>query len=211
VSLALGLYFATSTLSTGGLRGIPETSDDAVFMMVGLYAALGIPFMGLAMGDVARLLLKISRKAQSSSVVMESVLNPIMDPIQQTRARRLLEEVKTLQELSLIDPTHPWGDFFDSSFQSNVMVSHETMLNSAAAVHLSKTDFLIFELLHTKAAELDTLLVILEKFKQLRQLSVPDTDVTVADIVSSSLNQTDPAKLPYFHLLPIKGNRPASS
>lgn len=50
---ATGLYFAVSSLSTGGLVALPPDSDNAYYGLLGLYAAFGIPLMALAMGTLA--------------------------------------------------------------------------------------------------------------------------------------------------------------
>ena len=47
-----GLYFAISSMSTGGLKPIPIDAEDADYFVVGLFSALGVPLMGLAMGVI---------------------------------------------------------------------------------------------------------------------------------------------------------------
>lgn len=47
------MYFSFTSLSTGGNHGIPIDSPDYVFFTVGLFAAFGIPVMGMAMGTIA--------------------------------------------------------------------------------------------------------------------------------------------------------------
>lgn len=50
------LYFAVSSLSTGGLVAIPADSPDSDYAFVAMMAATGVPLMGLAMGHAASLL-----------------------------------------------------------------------------------------------------------------------------------------------------------
>ena len=57
-----GLYFAVSSLSTGGLLGIPEDSDELCFFIVGCFCCTGIPFMGMALSSVTALLLEDSKQ-----------------------------------------------------------------------------------------------------------------------------------------------------
>jgi hypothetical protein len=51
-----GLYYAVSTLSTGGLWAVPQDSPDYVYVVTGVFAATGIPLMGLAMASLASLM-----------------------------------------------------------------------------------------------------------------------------------------------------------
>lgn len=51
-----GLYFALSSLSTGGMWSIPLLSKDYVYACVGLYTCFGVPIMGMAMGNIATLM-----------------------------------------------------------------------------------------------------------------------------------------------------------
>ena len=51
-----GLYFAVSSLSTGGLLGIPADAPDLCFLFVGLYCCTGIPVMGMGIAAVGAML-----------------------------------------------------------------------------------------------------------------------------------------------------------
>jgi hypothetical protein len=53
-----GVYFAISAMSTGGLQGIPDTSPDYAFFIVGLFACTGVPLMGMAVSNLATLILQ---------------------------------------------------------------------------------------------------------------------------------------------------------
>jgi hypothetical protein len=57
-SMIDGLYFSISSMSTGGLWGIPYSSPDYVFALVGLFASIGVPVMGMAMGNTAALIVE---------------------------------------------------------------------------------------------------------------------------------------------------------
>lgn len=56
-SFTSGLYFAVSSLSTGGLNSIPLHSPSWQYVVVGLYACTGIPVMGIAVGELARIII----------------------------------------------------------------------------------------------------------------------------------------------------------
>lgn len=47
------LYFAVSTLSTGGLYALPDDSPAWSYGLTGMYAAFGIPLMAIAMATLA--------------------------------------------------------------------------------------------------------------------------------------------------------------
>lgn len=47
------LYFAVSSLSTGGLYALPTDSESWKYSMTGFYAAVGVPVGGLAMATIA--------------------------------------------------------------------------------------------------------------------------------------------------------------
>jgi hypothetical protein len=51
------LYFAVSSLSTGGLLALPNDSPSWYFGLVAVLAAVGVPVMGIAMGQIASLLI----------------------------------------------------------------------------------------------------------------------------------------------------------
>ena len=48
-----GLYFAVSSLSTGGHYSLPGDSEDWEYGLAGIFAALGVPIMGIAMATLA--------------------------------------------------------------------------------------------------------------------------------------------------------------
>lgn len=49
-----GLYFAVSSLSTGGLMALdPTKTDNTMYFFTGVYAAFGVPLMALAMAKIA--------------------------------------------------------------------------------------------------------------------------------------------------------------
>jgi hypothetical protein len=57
-SLVDGCYFSLSTMSTGGLWGIPESAVSGDFIVVGFFAWLGVPLMGMAMANIAMLIME---------------------------------------------------------------------------------------------------------------------------------------------------------
>jgi hypothetical protein len=56
-----GLYFSLSSMSTGGLYSFPEDSSALVYVLCGLYAALGVPLMALAVTNIAQLFVEAHR------------------------------------------------------------------------------------------------------------------------------------------------------
>lgn len=60
-SLVDGVYFSLSSMSTGGLYSFPEESPDEVYVLAGLYAALGVPLMALAVANIATLFVEAHR------------------------------------------------------------------------------------------------------------------------------------------------------
>ena len=52
-SFVNAFYFAISSLSTGGHFALPSGQEDWVYAITGVYAALGIPVMALAMATMA--------------------------------------------------------------------------------------------------------------------------------------------------------------
>lgn len=48
-----GLYFAVSSLSTGGHYSLPSDADEWEYGLTGIYCALGVPLMGIAMATLA--------------------------------------------------------------------------------------------------------------------------------------------------------------
>ncbi len=83
-----GLYFSTSSLSTGGLVALPSDADDWTYGMLGLYGALGIPLMALAMGTLAGFFINVGD--------IEDTYNDMKQPVTD-------EELEILQDLDLVD------------------------------------------------------------------------------------------------------------
>ena len=48
-TFAQGLLFSISSMSTGGLKSLPEDAPDWEWFVVGFFAATGVPLMGMAM------------------------------------------------------------------------------------------------------------------------------------------------------------------
>lgn len=75
-----GLYFALSSLSTGGMWSVPLYSKDFVYGCVGIYTCLGVPIMGMAMGNIATLMFE-SRQASTLSTSAYQPHLPTNNPI----------------------------------------------------------------------------------------------------------------------------------
>jgi len=82
-----GLYFATSTLSTGGHYSIPPSTDWA-YALIGAYGAVGIPLMAKAMGSLASLLVDTGDLEGMRSLLREPVAP---------------EEIEAMREIGLED------------------------------------------------------------------------------------------------------------
>lgn len=67
-SMVDGVYFAVSSLSTGGLLGVPHTSNDHVWATVGIFAALGVPIMAMAVGNVASLMFEAKKQQEQLEI-----------------------------------------------------------------------------------------------------------------------------------------------
>lgn len=111
-SFCSGLYFSVSSLSTGGLYGIPETSPDWMFAFVGAYACTGVPVMGMAMGDIAGLMFESNEKARINAAIKSSsgthlLENKIMEALDLDEGDRTLDKheflLATLVRLHIID------------------------------------------------------------------------------------------------------------
>ena len=73
-NFAEGLIFSVTSMSTGGLRGLPTDAPDWEWFVVGAFAATGVPLMGLAMGTIAQALMD-----HDSLEDVEGVLNMPVD------------------------------------------------------------------------------------------------------------------------------------
>ena len=82
------LYFAVSSLSTGGLYALPANSPDWYYGLTGFYSALGVPLMGIAMGTFASFFIDTG----SIDSTIEAIREPV-DP----------EEVGMLTEFCIAD------------------------------------------------------------------------------------------------------------
>lgn len=66
-----GIYFAVSSLSTGGLWAVPLSSDDYVWAAVGLYSAIGVPIMVMAVGNIAALIFEARHESQRAKGIKQ--------------------------------------------------------------------------------------------------------------------------------------------
>jgi hypothetical protein len=81
-SFVNALYFAVSSLSTGGLYALPH-QPDWVYGITGVYAALGVPVMAMAMGTLASFFI------HSNSI--EDTLEQIREPVDETEVQMLTD------------------------------------------------------------------------------------------------------------------------
>lgn len=83
------LYFAISTLSTGGLFAQTPGRPEWVYGMTGFYAALGVPIMALAMATLASFIIK-------PGGTIEDTLELVKEPVTE-------KEVDMLTEFGIAD------------------------------------------------------------------------------------------------------------
>jgi hypothetical protein len=88
-SFVNALYFAISTLSTGGLFAQTPGRPEWVYGMTGLYAAFGVPIMALAMATLASFIIK-------PGGTIEDTLELVKEPVSE-------KEVKMLTEFGIAD------------------------------------------------------------------------------------------------------------
>ena len=84
-----GLYFAVSSMSTGGLQALdPALTSETQYFFTGVFAGLGVPLMGVAMGTLA------------GFFISTGDINTTMDQIREDITK---EEVDMLIDLGLAD------------------------------------------------------------------------------------------------------------
>lgn len=82
------LYFAVSSLSTGGHYSLPGGNREWVYGLTGLYCAIGIPVMGIAMATIASFFINVGS--------IDDTLNDIKKPVTKL-------EIDMLTEFGLAD------------------------------------------------------------------------------------------------------------
>mmetsp|Transcript_12749 Transcript_12749/g.20758 ORF Transcript_12749/g.20758 Transcript_12749/m.20758 type:complete len:502 (+) Transcript_12749:85-1590(+) len=82
------LYFAVSSLSTGGHYSLPAGNKEWIYGLTGLYCAFGVPLMGVAMATIASFFINVGS--------IEDTLKDMKKPISQ-------EEVDMMTEFGLAD------------------------------------------------------------------------------------------------------------
>ena len=87
-SFAQAQYFAISSLSTGGLWGLPSDAPDFVFGLTGFFACFGVPIMGIAMTKVAKMFVSTGDVEDLKATLAQTVTE---------------EEIMTLNALGLED------------------------------------------------------------------------------------------------------------
>lgn len=85
-----GLYFAIASCSTGGHWSIPEehSHKDWLYFITGVFSAIGVPLMGIAMGSIAGFLVSSGDVDHAKDAICAAVTK---------------EELDMLQEYNLID------------------------------------------------------------------------------------------------------------
>ena len=77
------LYFSVSSLSTGGHYSLPTDSPDWYYGLTGLFAAFGVPVMGVAMATLASFFIDTGSIQETmenvKKVVTEQELNMLVD------------------------------------------------------------------------------------------------------------------------------------
>jgi hypothetical protein len=86
--LVNSLYFAVSSLSTGGHYSLPGGNREWVYGLTGLYCAFGVPLMGVAMATIASFFINVGS--------IEDALQDMKKPISK-------EEIDMLTEFGLAD------------------------------------------------------------------------------------------------------------
>jgi hypothetical protein len=105
-----GLYFSVSSLSTAGMVNIPSDSPDWAYAIIGLFAATGIPVMGIVMGRIAAYIVKKNHDmrltraiAAKSSVLERNVIDALaIDDTQKSLTKHEFL-VLTLVRVGLVD------------------------------------------------------------------------------------------------------------
>lgn len=82
------LYFAVSSLSTGGHYSLPADNREWVYGLTGLYCAFGVPLMGIAMATLASFFIDVGS--------IEEALHEIKAPVSEV-------EIDMLTEFGLAD------------------------------------------------------------------------------------------------------------
>jgi hypothetical protein len=82
------LYFAVSSLSTGGHYSLPGGNREWVYGLTGLYCAFGVPLMGVAMATIASFFINVGS--------IDDALQDMKKPISK-------EEIDMLTEFGLAD------------------------------------------------------------------------------------------------------------
>jgi hypothetical protein len=74
-----GLYFAVSSLSTGGHYSIPGNAEDWEYALIGVFAAVGVPVMGVAMATLASFFIDVDSIEDLMMKVKELVTEKEID------------------------------------------------------------------------------------------------------------------------------------
>ncbi len=72
-------YFAVSSMSTGGLWALPPESEDWKYGLVGFYAAVGCPLMGLAMATAASFFIQTEDPEETTAKILQPVTQEEID------------------------------------------------------------------------------------------------------------------------------------
>jgi heme exporter protein D len=91
-------YFSLSSLSTGGLWGIPQDSPSYYFLIVGLFAAFGVPLMAMAMANLAALIVqhraigKLLQQQKFGSIQLDENEKLLIDLFQNDHSRKYIDK-----------------------------------------------------------------------------------------------------------------------
>ena len=106
-----GLYFAVSSMSTGGLKPIPRDAEDADYFVVGLFSAIGVPLMGLAMGTIGQSLMGHDTMEDVEAVLNSPISKVELDDMKAIHGIGFEREINKHEYLKSSEPKLPYNRY----------------------------------------------------------------------------------------------------
>jgi len=136
-----GLYFSTSSMSTCGLVAIPVNSPNWLYVLVGIFSCAGVPIMGMAMGNVASIIVDMNRT--------EKLHTYLRDELNE-------EEYNILTRLQ------------ESNFTGDAQIKRQKSMDATNVQKpMTLHEYLLFSLIRCDVVSIETISIIAEHFKAL--------------------------------------------
>ena len=162
-----GFYFSVTTMATAGLYGIPKDSPNFLFLLVGLFTAVGVPTMAMAVSNIGLLIMEARAEARVEAIINQEVQitrNELVDILKlKEHNNKLFHKNKCVSCTNgATVPTTPEGS--RAASPPSTAESTSGTAGSLEAITIDRNEFLIVSLIRMKIIDIELIHDVLTKF-----------------------------------------------